>query len=220
MPRISDQLRQDRRDAIVQAAVDCLARYGYNGTSMRTIAQAVGLTKGGLYPYFPNKDAILLAVADRYLVRNVERLAPQPGVRADEQLFEYMHEFAATFHDPMNESRRRAVLDLWLAAGDNPAVRNSIEHRFEAFLQALTELIRRGQEEGVFRGELVPKHAAGLVLAARDGMLFETLKLNVGVPIDSLNVLLGTLFLVPPEPGEPAAGRPWMHAAVQVAHSH
>ena len=148
MPRITEKLRRDRREAIVQAAVDCLALHGYHGTSMRTIAEAVGLTKGGLYPYFTNKDAILLAVSDRYLQDVVARLQPREGVGPALQIAEYLDDFEAAFRDARTDSARRAVLDLWLSGGDNPAVRRSIEKRFKAVGEALAAVVRRGQEEG------------------------------------------------------------------------
>ena len=195
MPRISPKIRHERREAILQAAVDCLALHGYRGTSMRAIAQSVGLTKGGLYPYFENKDAILLAVADRYLANVVERLAPHPGVTAAQQLAGYLDDFEATFHDPRTESVRRAVLDLWLSAGENPAVRESIERRYHSVLNGLSEVVRRGQAEGIFREDVPAEQVAGLVLAARDGMLFQTEKLKVQVPIAAVKDLLKDLLL-------------------------
>jgi len=195
MPRISDKLREDRRQAIVQAAVDCLAVHGYAGTSMRTIAEAVGLTKGGLYPYFPNKDAILLAVSDRYLEHVVARLKPRDGVDPVRQLTEYLDDFEAAFHDPGIVSVRRAVLDLWLSAADSPAVRRSIERRFEAMGEGLAALVRRGQDEGLLRRDVSPELVAGLVLAARDGMLFQKVKLSAPVPVRELTELLKRMLV-------------------------
>ena len=195
MPRIPEKLRQERREAIVQAAVDCLALHGYQGTSMRTIAEAVGLTKGGLYPYFPSKDAILLAVSDRYLEHVVARLRPREGVAPARQLAEYLDDFEAAFHDARNVSARRGVLDMWLAAGDSPAVRRSIEKRFAAVGDGLAALVRRAQDEGAFRRDVSPELVAGLVLAARDGMLFQKVKLSAPVHVRELTELLKRLLL-------------------------
>jgi AcrR family transcriptional regulator len=208
MPRIPQKLREDRREAIVQAAVECLARDGYAGTTMRGIAEAVGLTKGGLYPYFENKDAILVAVAERYLARIAERLAPHDGVSAAEQLAGYLDAFEEAFDDQRTVAARRAVLDLWLSAGDNPVVRAQIEHRFQVLLSALADLVRRGQDEGAFRGDVDPGFVAGLVLAARDGMLFQTTRLGVSVPVGGVTALLKNLLaggLAPERPRDTAS---------------
>jgi AcrR family transcriptional regulator len=207
MPRIPEKLREDRREAIVLAAVDCLAEHGYRGTTMRTIAQAVGLTKGGLYPYFDSKDAILVAVAERFLARVAEMLAPRPGVGAAEQLATYLDEFAERIHDERSAVTRRAVLDLWLSAGDNPVVRAQIEHRFQVLMAGVTELVRRGQDEGTLRRDVQPEHVAGLVLAVRDGILFQTSKLGVDVPVPAITALLKELLIqnLAPDPWEQPA---------------
>ena len=211
MPRITEERREDRREAIFQAAVECLAEHGCAGTNMRTIAEAVGLTKGGLYPYFDSKEAILLAIADRYLETQLSILSAREGVTAREQLIEFLESYKQSSQDPQANAARRAVIDLWLSAGDIPAVRASIQGRHESYLSALSALVRRGQEEGVFRTDIPPEHAAGLILAARDGMLFQSVKLGVPVPIpdivtclrralvDYLTGVPGAGDLVPPE---------------------
>jgi AcrR family transcriptional regulator len=186
MPRISEERREDRREAIFQAAVECLAENGCAGTNMRTIAEAVGLTKGGLYPYFDSKEAILLAIAERYLESQVSLLAPRPGVTARSQLEEFIESYKESSQDPRANAARRAVVDLWLSAGDIPAVRANIQERHETYLSSLSALVRRGQAEGDFRLDVPPEHAAGLILAARDGMLFQAVKLGVPVPIPEL----------------------------------
>jgi AcrR family transcriptional regulator len=186
MPKITEARREDRREAILQAAVDSLAAHGCAGTNMRIIAEAVGLTKGGLYPYFDSKEAILLAIAERYLESQVALLAARPGVGAQAQLEEFLESYKQSAQDPGANAARRAVVDLWLSAGDIPAVRANIQERHETYLSALASLVRRGQEEGVFRRDIAPEHAAGLILAARDGMLFQAVKLGVPVPIAEL----------------------------------
>lgn len=207
MPRITEERREDRREAIFQAAVECLAQHGCAGTNMRTIAEAVGLTKGGLYPYFDSKEAILLAIAERYLDSQVSLIAPRDGVSAREQLEEFMESYKQSAQDPHANAARRAVVDLWLSAGDIPAVRANIQERHERYLASLAELVRRGQSEGIFRLDVPPEHAAGLILAARDGMLFQSVKLGVPVPIADLTDCLRRA-LVDYLTGRPGAGGP------------
>ena len=212
MPRISDERREDRREAIFQAAVECLAQHGCAGTNMRTIAEAVGLTKGGLYPYFDSKEAILLAIAERYLDSQVSLIAPRQGVGAREQLEAFMESYKQSAQDPGANAARRAVVDLWLSAGDIPAVRANIQQRHSRYLESLAGLVRRGQEEGVFRRDVPPEHAAGLILAARDGMLFQAVKLGVAVPIpeltDCLRRALVEYLATRPGAAAPAEPRP------------
>src|SRR6185369_3387800 len=53
-----------RRTYIVRTAAALLSSHGYTSTSIREVAAAVGLSKPGLYHYFPTKEAILEEIAE------------------------------------------------------------------------------------------------------------------------------------------------------------
>jgi AcrR family transcriptional regulator len=50
------------RDRILDAALDLFVQHGFDGTSVRQIAERVGTTKAALYYYFASKDEILMAL--------------------------------------------------------------------------------------------------------------------------------------------------------------
>lgn len=52
---------------IVSAAVRLFMRKGYNTTSVDEIAEAAGLTKGGLYYYIEKKEDLLTAIHDEFM---------------------------------------------------------------------------------------------------------------------------------------------------------
>src|ERR1700742_4036667 len=53
---------EERTPEILAAALDCFARGGFSATRMDDVARAAGVTKGTLYLYFPNKQALFEAV--------------------------------------------------------------------------------------------------------------------------------------------------------------
>jgi len=58
----------DRKQAIIEAARPLFAQDGFNGTSVRAIAKAAGVSEGLLYKHFPSKEALyreILEFADR-----------------------------------------------------------------------------------------------------------------------------------------------------------
>ncbi len=55
----------DKSARILQAALDLFIRYGIKRTSIDDIARAAGIAKGTLYLYYPSKDALFTAVAER-----------------------------------------------------------------------------------------------------------------------------------------------------------
>jgi AcrR family transcriptional regulator len=191
LPKISEELREERREAIIGATLRCLARAGYAGTSMRTIAEAAGLTKGGLYAYFGSKEEILLTLADRYMETQLAGFRPRPGETGRESLERVLRRYAETAASEELGDAQRAILDLWVFAGEIPAVRNALRNRYERYVGALTALVEGGQRDGSLRRDVEPGEVAGLILAARDGMVFYREKLRLPVPADQWTVLLG-----------------------------
>jgi AcrR family transcriptional regulator len=203
MPKISAEARQERQEAILQATVDCLNQFGYQGTSMRTIAEAAGLTKGGLYAYFDSMEAILLEVARRYMDTQLDAFDPLPGETAAEQLERILAHYEAGAEDAQMARRQRAILDLWSFAAANPAVREALEARYQRYRESLAAVIRRGQGEGAFRHDADPAQVAGLILATRDGMVLQAVKWGLPTPAGALSGLLRhmvTGWLATPRP--------------------
>src|SRR5687768_8563012 len=58
-------LPERRREEILAAATKDFARLGYAGTDLQGIADRLSVGKGTVYRYFPTKEALFLAAADR-----------------------------------------------------------------------------------------------------------------------------------------------------------
>ncbi len=54
--------RRDTRRRILDLALDLFTEHGYDGTSLRQIADGLGITKAALYYYFESKEDIFLAL--------------------------------------------------------------------------------------------------------------------------------------------------------------
>ena len=53
------------RDAILDTSANLFSQHGYNGVSIRDIAQACGMTNAALYYHFKNKEDLFLAMLQR-----------------------------------------------------------------------------------------------------------------------------------------------------------
>jgi len=63
-------------DAILQAAAQVFERHGYAAGTTNRIAARAGVSIGTVYQYFPNKDAIMVALIHRHLAAGSQILAP------------------------------------------------------------------------------------------------------------------------------------------------
>lgn len=66
-----------RREEILQAAKELFLEQGYEATTIRRIADRVGVSAPALYLYFPDKEQMMLALCDQtfgHLLRAVEEI--------------------------------------------------------------------------------------------------------------------------------------------------
>jgi len=75
-----------RRDEILQAAKKLFLTEGYNATTIRKIADRVGVSAPTLYVYFQDKDAIMLALCDQtfaHLSQTIDRIEQETAAPLD-----------------------------------------------------------------------------------------------------------------------------------------
>ncbi len=66
MPKTSTAAKEARRTQILDAAVRCFARRGYYETTIEDLVTETGLSRGALYLYYPSKEAMYLAISERW----------------------------------------------------------------------------------------------------------------------------------------------------------
>lgn len=94
-PRRADPFRPRKRplqtrsqrtvEAVLEAAAQVFASRGYAGATTNHIAERAGVSIGSLYEYFPNKDALLVALLEGHLAEGeevIERAAAEVAARA------------------------------------------------------------------------------------------------------------------------------------------
>ena len=64
MPKLSAEVKEARRQSILEAARRCFAEYGYEGATVTRLEAATGLSRGAIFNYFTSKDELFLALAD------------------------------------------------------------------------------------------------------------------------------------------------------------
>jgi AcrR family transcriptional regulator len=82
--------RQDRarvtRDAILEAATHIIAQGGLAAFNTNAVAMRAGVSIGSLYQYFPNKDALMVAVIHRQQEQQHETLKSAVNASSDGDL--------------------------------------------------------------------------------------------------------------------------------------
>lgn len=119
---------EDTKSRIRAVAVELFTAHGYEQTSLREIADRVGMTKASLYYHYPSKQALLLALVEPLVAewrQAVAQIATQPHnpttVRAA----------LAHFLDLMLRHRPACAILM----RDTPAVLTSLEPVWQEMIQ-------------------------------------------------------------------------------------
>ena len=72
MPKVSPEHKQRRREEILEGAQRAFARHGYEGATVARLEEETGLSRGAIFSYFENKEALFISVVGRSSERLVE----------------------------------------------------------------------------------------------------------------------------------------------------
>ena len=155
-----------RRQEILDAAIEVFAQRGADRTSLRAIAQEVGVTHAALIHHFGSLERLLVEVYQES-ARRLELAAPaQENISPIEMM-------------RLSAQRNRGVpgmVQLYTALvasaleEGHPAATMFATQRFAAIRASLVEQIRSQQEDGRIRADLDADQVAALVIAASDGL--------------------------------------------------
>lgn len=154
--RPADTENEDRRADLLDEAEQQFAEQGYAATSVRSIAEAAGVTPAMVHYYFGSKRELLTTVLDRVLAPLMERMA---ALRAepDPQLEPVIEALTATM--AAHPALPRLVTREALLPGGELAG-HFAEHYAPRLGGLLPGLITRGQEAGRVSAHHDPRHLA------------------------------------------------------------
>ena len=151
----------------MKVAIDCFAKYGYQATSIDRIAKAAGVTKGALYYHFKDKEDLLFE-AVRNRIGQFERRVASDVTAEGSSAPESLHQVAqACLEHATKSNHRRFIVTLMVEAlGTNDRLSQQFRAMMNRFRQYLIDIIKDGQEKGLFRGGIDPSLAAQVFAGA------------------------------------------------------
>ena len=161
MPKRSPEHLERRREQILDGARRCFARHGFEGATVARLEAEIGLSRGAIFHYFEDKDALFIALAERdsrrraALWREHGIAAIARAVQAEE--LDWMSVYP--------EMTRRLRTD--------PGFRARWEQRGEPLAQAMREAIEAGRREGRIRTDVSVDAVGQFLVTVFDGLLLE-----------------------------------------------
>lgn len=180
-----------RRQQILDRAIEVFARRGAARTSLRAIAEEIGVSHAALTHYFSSREQLLVEVyreAERQINEN-EPWSP------DASPVEIMTESARRNHTVPGLVQLYSTLVAAALESGHPDAAEFATSRFARVRADLADRVRRNQAAGRMRKDVDPEVVASLVIAASDGLQTQWM-LDESVPqndaLDLLAQLLGS----------------------------
>jgi AcrR family transcriptional regulator len=185
----------ERRQAIIEAALDEFIARGFAATRLDDIAKRAGVAKGTIYLHFKDKESMFEELVRTVIVPLVGRLHAPPQLGGTVR--DAVEGFARTFIQEVANTRRGDIVRLIVAEGPRfPAIADfyyrEVVSKGLAGMRALIELgIARGEikEEGLARFPQI------VVAPALIAVIWQSL-FNKHAPLDAVEMLRVHLDLI------------------------
>lgn len=164
MPRMSPE---QRRQAIIDAALAVALRKGLGATTVRDVATEMGTSSGLIHHYFESMDEVIAAAFEKAAAADLAVTVAAMEGSADpiDMLAAYLVSYTRADQDWAFQ----IWLDAWAEASRRPALQRASVNLNVAWQQLLVKAIESGIEQGVITCA-DPEAAAWRILSLQDGL--------------------------------------------------
>ena len=165
--RPAQERSRSRVDAILNATRDIISEKGTGGLKIHDLAKRAGVTASSIYQYFPNKQAIIQALDQRYMNATQTLLTDRlQEVQNLEQGFQVLADVMDDYYQWY--SSQPVISDIWYGLATDKSLHNkelaSSRESAAIIMQALAPYISEEGQEEVETYALLLAHLAGSVI--------------------------------------------------------
>jgi len=165
----SNDKKAEKYERILDAAVKVFAKKGFYQSRVSDIAREAGVADGTIYLYFKNKDDILISIFEEKM-RNAISIFQQELSQAENALSK-LKRFVRVHLDLFKENPElAAVLQVELRQSSR-FMKEYKKVELKRFLDLIGDIVRQGQEEGVFREDLPVSLVKRFIFGALDEVI-------------------------------------------------
>ncbi len=159
---------------IIQAALEIFVRKGYHGTSVEEITRKVGLSKGALYAHFSSKGELLLRIIDEFKVSFIGGMA-KALEQVEGDALDKINSVVSFNSRFAEENQDLCVFLTFLTTELNADVdfEPALKSTYREYQKIISEIIRQGIRQRLFKKELDPEIVALTFMALHDGVLHQ-----------------------------------------------
>ena len=143
----------NKEQAILKAATDIFAEYGYHGAKIAAIAEAAGVATGSVYLYYENKEAVLLRLFED-LWTNLIKVLKVTVARTDIEPMEKLNIMVDQYFDAFITNPALAKVYVSEQQQLIKEDRGNVAKHYDSFLTLAEEIIREGMQKKIFNPDV------------------------------------------------------------------
>lgn len=169
--------KEQRQAELLEIAIEVFAKRGYQATTMDEIAEQAGVSKGMLYIYFKNKEALFGAVF-RWFGKMTEEVM-QSAIDDTKDEVEQIRRITAAWAEVAIRHREFVplFLDFWAAASVH-GMRNDyaedLATMYDEYRTMIIGIIERGKVRHIFKSDVDAEAIAYLLVGGMDGFFIQS----------------------------------------------
>lgn len=156
----------DKHAKIIRAATKVFAKKGFFNARISDIAKEAKVADGTIYLYFNNKFDILVSVFEQEIGRLIEQTNALLEKEDDPRK---MLEIFITKHlTEMKKNKNLAEVIQIELRQTNKLVKDYRNNKYSIYVDILSSIIKKGQEQKIFREDVMPGIAKRAIFGALD----------------------------------------------------
>ena len=170
--------KKEKKDQILEAALQVFAKKGFAKATINEIAAASGIGKGTVYEYFSNKEEIV-DQSFGFFIRHFEigfqeiLIQPVPG---REKIVRILDVFISAI-DSHSLDLMELMFDYWSEGIKNRESRgllfNEMNRFYRSYREIFADIIIEGMQDGSFKKNINPRSVSAMIVGTLDGILLQ-----------------------------------------------
>jgi len=163
-----EKKKNDKHEKIINAATRIFARKGFFQAKISDIAREAGVADGTIYLYFDNKDDILISLFEEQMKAVLDNMIGKLSGETDP--VRKLQQFALTHLSLIEENKSVAEIIQVELRQSSRFMKEYKNEQFARYLDLIADIIREGQQKGVFAHDVIPGIAKRAFFGALDEM--------------------------------------------------
>lgn len=180
-----ESLPEERREAIVGAAVEAFGKNDYKGASTETIARRAGISKGLLFFYFKNKKELYLYLME-HLMDKVSSLVVDDAFYEIDDFFELLVYAAETKRDVLGKFPYLLEFSVGAFYPEHKDIKDTMDGWTQRQIDLMFSTYFKNVRFDRFRDDIDPKYVLNMLIWMADGYLHQQRALHQRLDMDGM----------------------------------